>query len=69
MDFREIRREAFRQGWRIKSVKSGENFYSPDGRSIVNWHNTPSDVNAVRQFLRNMKGAGLVWPPSSKGKR
>ncbi len=63
MDYAEIRRAAIEQGWRVGRVRNGENFYSPDGKTIVNWHATPSDVRAIRNFLARTRRGGLEWPP------
>lgn len=63
MKYRDIARAARKQGWREQPVKKGSNWLSPDGKTIVNWHGTPSDVRAVRNFLARMKRGGLRWPP------
>jgi len=63
MDFDDIARAAREQGWTTKDVKKGVQFIPPDPkRAIVTWHNTPSDVRAVRNFLAQMKRNGLTWP-------
>ena len=41
-------------------------FYSPDGRTIVLWHATPSDRRAVRNFLSRMRAGGLEYPPRGR---
>ena len=66
MDFRDIRRAALAQGWRVEQTKKGEMFFSPDGRTIVVWHATPSDRRAVRNFLARMRSGGLEYPSRRK---
>jgi hypothetical protein len=39
----------------------GEMFMSPDGSTQVMWHSTPSDVNAIRQFVRRLRKGGFEW--------
>jgi hypothetical protein len=60
-DYREVRREAIRQGWAVERRKKGEMFKSPDGSTQVKWHATPSDVNAVRQLVRRLRKGGFAW--------
>lgn len=61
-DYREVRREAIRQGWTIERRKKGEMFKSPDGSMQWMWHLTPSDVNAIRAFVRKLEKGGFKWP-------
>jgi hypothetical protein len=68
MDFRKIRKEALKQGWVPEPISSGEMFYSPNGVDKVAWHNTPSDVRAVRNFLSELKKGGFIWPPPKKSR-
>ena len=60
-DYREVRREAIRQGWVVEPRKKGEMFKSPDGSKQVMWHATPSDVNAIRQLVRGLRRGGFEW--------
>ena len=61
-DYREVRREAIRQGWTVERRTEGEMLKSPDGSKQVMWHATPSDVNAIRQFVRRLQKGGFKWP-------
>ena len=61
-DYREVRREAVRQGWVVERRTKGEMFRSPDGETQVMWHSTPSDVNAIRQLVRRLRKGGFEWP-------
>lgn len=64
MDYQEIAKAARDQGWRVDAKKKGDMWYSPDGRTKVMWHRTPSDKKrALRNFLARMRGGGLRWPP------
>ncbi len=67
-DFSEVRKAAKRQGWDVRPTSDGEMFYSPDGKSKALWHHTPSDRNALKVFVRQLKRGGFIWPPSA-GKR
>ncbi len=70
MDFKDIKKAARDQGWRVESTKKGLQFIPPyPTRQIVQWHMTPSDVRAVRNFLAKMKQAGLIWPWPPKSKK
>jgi len=60
-DYRDVRREAIRQGWVVTRRRKGEMFMSPDGSTQVMWHSTPSDVNAIRQFVRRLRKGGFEW--------
>ena len=61
-NYREVRREAIRQGRTIERRKNGEMFKSPDGSRQAMWHLTPSDVNAIRAFVRRLEKGGFKWP-------
>jgi len=61
-DYRAVRRAALRQGWTIEARKNGEMFKSPDGVTTAMWHRTPSDVNAIRKFVRRLEKGGFEWP-------
>ncbi len=63
LDFRDIKREAFGQGWRIEETKKGLRFVPPDpAQEAVQWHGTPSDQRAIRNFLALMRRSGFQWP-------
>ncbi len=63
MDMREIKREALLQGWRIEETKKGLRFVPPDPtKEAVQWHGTPSDVRAIKNFLALMRRSGFQWP-------
>jgi len=68
--YKEIRRAAEQQGWRVEATKAGEMFYPPDTlKPPVAAHGTPSDHRAIRNFLSRMRRSGLIWPPPRKGKK
>jgi hypothetical protein len=62
-DYLKIRREALRQGWRARAIKSGEMLLSPDGIHAATWHRTPSAQDAIKRFVRELRLGGFVWPP------
>lgn len=63
LDFRDIRAAALAQGWRVQETKKGLQFIPPDPRrQIVQWHGTPSDVRAIRNFLARLRAQGLEYP-------
>lgn len=70
-EFKELKSEAERQGWRVEPTKSGHwNFYPPDPtQGIVNHAGTPSDHRAMKNTISRLKRAGLKWPPPTKGRR
>ncbi len=61
-DYRQVRREAIRQGWTVERRKKGEMFKSRDKVTQVMWHSTPSDVNAIRDLVRRLEKGGFEWP-------
>jgi hypothetical protein len=70
MDFRDIQRAALDQGWRIEPTKKGVRFVPPDPlKPMVQWHGTPSDVRAIRNFLALLKQQGLIWPWPPQGSK
>ena len=52
------------QGWRVRETgKNHLSFWPPDRRqSCVIRAKTPSDHRAGRNFLREMKKRGFIWP-------
>ena len=71
MDNREypkVRKEAERQGWRVKETRKGEMLLAPDGQTSVLWHHTPSDHRALDNTVAKMKQAGFEYPPR-KGRK
>jgi hypothetical protein len=66
MNYRNIEKAAKAQGWRSEVRKSGVMWLSPNGQDSVMWHNTPSDVRALKNFLSLMRKAGLVYPPPKR---
>lgn len=69
-DFREIRREAERQGWDAVQTRSGHwRFVPPDTtKPIVHTSGTPSDRRSLDNFIAQMRRSGFRWPPPSKGR-
>lgn len=69
LDFRDIKKAAEAQGWRIVETKKGLQFIPSDPtREIVQWHGTPSDWRAIRNFLARLRKQGFEYPPR-KGAR
>jgi len=65
MDNREypkVRKEAERQGWKVKSTRKGEMLLAPDGVTSVMWHHTPSDHRALDNTVTKMRRAGFEYP-------
>jgi hypothetical protein len=60
-EWKKIKRESERQGWRWKATKSGEQGYAPDGVGIVTVHKTPSDSHALDNTLSLMRRYGFKW--------
>jgi hypothetical protein len=59
-DVAELVRRAVTQGWRSELRKSGSILlFSPDGRTIVTMHSTPSDVNWQRAAIRQLRRGGF----------
>jgi len=57
-EIRELVASAHAQGWRADDRGNTILLYSPDGRTIVPIHKTPSDRNWRRQAERQMKKGG-----------
>jgi hypothetical protein len=71
MDNREypkVRREAERQGWRVKPTRKGERLLGPDGVSSVQWHRTPSDHRALDNMVAEMRRCGFRYPAGRGGR-
>jgi hypothetical protein len=59
-DVGDLVRLAVEQGWRVDERRSGTILlYSPDGRTIVTLHRTPSDVNWRRAAIRRLRQGGF----------
>lgn len=67
-DYPKVRKAATKQGWSVESKADGEMFFSPDGVSKAHWLFTPSDRNAIKSFMRDLKRGGFIWPPSKRRK-
>jgi len=57
-EIRELVARAQAQGWRADNRGNTIILYSPDGKTIVPIHRTPSDRNWCRQAERKMKRGG-----------
>ena len=66
MQYKDIERVAKVQGWRSEVKRSGVMWLSPNGKDAAMWHNTPSDVRALKNFLSQMRRGGLVYPPPKR---
>ncbi len=50
-------------------TKKGLQFIPPDPtKEIVQWHGTPSDWRAVRNFLARLRQQGFEYPPRQEAK-
>lgn len=63
-DFRDIKREAERQGWVVEPTKNGHwKFFPPDPQmSIVFASGTPSDRRAIDSLIGDLRRSGFQWP-------
>ncbi|MBI4277506.1 MAG: hypothetical protein HY660_03530 [Armatimonadetes bacterium] len=60
---KDIEKAAREQGWRVEPTRKGLQFIPPETeKQIVQWHGTPSDVRAIRNFLAALKRQGFIWP-------
>lgn len=67
-EYPKVRKEAERQGWKVKPTRKGEMLLAPDGVTSVQWHHTPSDHRALDNMVAKMRRAGFEYPPR-KGRR
>jgi len=53
-----------RQGWKVEKTGGGHwRCIPPDPtKRIVRLASTPSDVNAVKQMIRDLRKSGFRWP-------
>ena len=59
-DVRELVEDAVQQGWRYEERKSGRvMLFSPDGRTIVTLHGTPSDRRWRHAAIRELRRGGF----------
>jgi hypothetical protein len=59
-DFEQVIRKAENAGWRYQQGKKHARLISPNGEEYISVSVTPSDVNAGRQLLRDLKRKGFV---------
>jgi predicted RNA binding protein YcfA (HicA-like mRNA interferase family) len=64
-DFKGIRKEAERQGWRVEVTKGGHwRFVPPDPtKPMVVTSSTPSDHRTLDNFIGRLRKSGFRWPP------
>jgi hypothetical protein len=67
-DFRNIVKEAERQGFRVEQLRSGHWRFVPPNPSkpMVHAAGTPSDRRAIDNLLGQLRRSGFVWPPPRK---
>jgi hypothetical protein len=67
-DFKDVRKEAERQGWRTEQTKSGHwRFIPPDPtKPMVVTSSTPSDHRTLMNFIAELRRKGFVWPPKRR---
>jgi hypothetical protein len=58
-ELKKVVKAAEAQGFRFEPTKKGILAKSPDGIGTAATHNTPSDLNAVRQFIRDLRRIGF----------
>lgn len=66
--WKKVRREAERQGWRVEPTTNGFQLMSPNGEAIVTMDrlHKPSSPWALTHTVKNMRRHGFVWPPAKK---
>lgn len=61
-ELKEIVKAAEKQGWRVKTLKSGHlMFFAPDGVNKTTTGGTPSDHRAVNNLLAELRRYGFEW--------
>ena len=59
-EYRELRREAERQGWKIRETRDGFQFLAPDGIHAVTIHMTETNPErAVKRTISRMENYGF----------
>lgn len=62
-ELKKVVKAAEAQGFRFENTKKGIFAKSPDGAGTAATHKTPSDKNAVRQFIRDLRRIGFKPGP------
>lgn len=62
-DTRKILREATRQGFEVRTSKTGHPMVYRDGQFVAKASSTPGDVRALRNLIGALRRAGFTWPP------
>jgi predicted RNA binding protein YcfA (HicA-like mRNA interferase family) len=61
-ELKEIQKAAEKQGWRIKSLKSGHKMYlAPDGVNKVTAPGTPGGGRGMDNLLSELRRYGFEW--------
>ena len=56
---RELVRRVEKQGWRVEQRKDGWMCYSPDGKTMVLIHRTPSDRRGLQNTIARLRKGGF----------
>ena len=65
-DIKKLVTEAKKQGFQIEYAGSGHLIVRKDGRRIATLSATPSSPSSILNAQRELKEAGLIWPPRGK---
>lgn len=61
-DFKKVRKEAVKQGWRVEMTKNGHwRLYAPGGENTVHAPGTPSDHRGLKNTIAQMRRYGFKW--------
>jgi len=68
-DFKDIRKEAEKQGFTVELTRGSHwKFIPPDETlPIVHAAGTPSDRRALDNLIGRLRKSGLAWPPRRRG--
>lgn len=56
---KKLHKELRRAGWRLERHKGGMKCYSPNGKSIVVMHETPSEYRGEKNLMSEFRRAGF----------
>lgn len=62
-DTRKILREAERQGFEVRTSKTGHPMVYRDGRFVSKAASTPGDVRGIKNLVAALRREGFAWPP------
>lgn len=62
-DTRKVLREAERQGFEVRTSKTGHPMIYRSGAFVAKASSTPGDRRALRNLIAALRRAGFRWPP------